>query len=38
LAKEAGLGVNRRAALTDYRNELLKSGLVYEGIQGWSVR
>jgi AAA domain len=37
-AKEAGLGVNRRAALTDYRNELLKSGLIYEGVQGWSVR
>jgi hypothetical protein len=38
LAKEAGLGVNRRAALTDYRNELLKNGLIYEGIQGWSAR
>jgi hypothetical protein len=33
---EAGLGGKRRAWAWDLRNALLKKGLVYEGINGWS--
>ena len=36
MAKEAGLGGNRRAWAWDLRNALLKKCLVYEGVNGWS--
>jgi hypothetical protein len=36
-AREAGLGIRRRTDLHDYRRRLLKKGLVYEGMNGWSV-
>jgi hypothetical protein len=36
-AREAGLGLRRGANLFDYRRTLLKKGLIYEGVNGWSV-
>jgi hypothetical protein len=38
LAREAGLGIKRRPDLTDYRTTLLRKGIIYEGIHGWSVQ
>lgn len=38
LAREAGLGVKRRADLTDLRMALKSKDLIYEGINGWSVK
>jgi hypothetical protein len=37
-AREAGLGIRRRADLKDYRESLRRKGLVYEGLNGWSVK
>jgi hypothetical protein len=36
-AREAGLGLKRRADLHDIRESLRRKGLVYEGPNGWSV-
>jgi AAA domain len=36
-AREAGLGLKRRADLHDIRESLKRKGLVYEGLNGWSV-
>lgn len=36
-AREAGLGLKRRADLHDIRESLRRKGLVYEGPSGWSV-
>jgi hypothetical protein len=36
-AREAGLGLKRRAELYDLRESLRRKGLVYEGLNGWSV-
>ena len=36
-AREAGLGLKRRADLHDIRESLRQKGLVYEGPSGWSV-
>jgi hypothetical protein len=38
MATEAGLGSKRRAWAWDLRNALAKKGLVYEGVNGWSVQ
>ena len=35
-AAVAGLSTKRRAWSWDLRNALLKKGLVYEGVNGWS--
>jgi hypothetical protein len=37
MAAEAGLGSKRRAWAWDLRNALAKKGLVYEGVNGWSL-
>jgi hypothetical protein len=37
LATEAGLGSKRRAWAWDLRNALHNKGLVYEGVNGWSI-
>ena len=37
LASEAGLSTKRRAWSWDLRNALLKKGMVYEGVNGWSI-
>lgn len=36
--REAGLGVKRRADLTDFRMALKGKGLIYQGMNGWSVK
>ena len=36
LATTAGLNTKRRAWSWDLRNALLKKGMVYEGVNGWS--
>jgi hypothetical protein len=35
-AREAGIGIKRKADLYDIRNALHRMGLVYEGVNGWS--
>jgi hypothetical protein len=38
LARDAELGIKRRADLTDFRMALKSKGMIYQGINGWSVK